>query len=81
MSPADLAAISAQQSPLEYMLGVMNSPDAAESRRDRMAQAAAPYCHPRKADVPATKRQDAAEKAESSRFEPMATPKLVISNE
>ena len=33
--------------PLEYMLAVMNDPAADEARRDRMAMAAAPYCHPR----------------------------------
>jgi phage terminase small subunit len=33
--------------PLEYMLRVLNDPDASPSRRDRMAVAAAPYVHPR----------------------------------
>jgi hypothetical protein len=63
------------------MLEIMNDPEVDIVRRDRMAQAAAPYCHPRKADVSATKKEDAAEKAESSKFEQMPTPKLVISNE
>lgn len=43
--------------PLEYMLSVMNDPDADPDRRDRMAQAAAPYMHP-KAERP---RADASE--------------------
>lgn len=34
-------------SPLEYMLEVMRDPTADKERRDRMAIAAAPYCHPR----------------------------------
>lgn len=32
-------------SPLEYMLDVMNNPAADETRRDRMAIAAAPFVH------------------------------------
>jgi hypothetical protein len=32
-------------SPLEYMLSIMRDPTATEARRDRMAMAAAPYCH------------------------------------
>ena len=33
--------------PLEYMLNVMRSPETDFERRDHMAQAAAPYLHPR----------------------------------
>ena len=44
------AALKAGMSPLEYMLGVMRNPEADQTRRDRMAQAAAPFCHPRMAD-------------------------------
>jgi hypothetical protein len=36
--------------PLEYMLAVMRDADADLVRRDRMAMAAAPYCHSRMAD-------------------------------
>jgi hypothetical protein len=36
-----------RRTPLEYMLDVMNDPNVPEARRDRMANAAAPYCHPR----------------------------------
>ena len=36
-----------ERTPLEYMLWVMNDPTADPSRRDRMATAAAPYCHQR----------------------------------
>ena len=35
------------QTPLEYMLAVINDQSADQARRDRMAQAAAPYVHPR----------------------------------
>jgi hypothetical protein len=73
------AILEAKKLPLAYMLEIMNDPDVDIVRRDRMAQAAAPYCHPRKADVPARAKAEAAEKAEASRFEPMATPKLALS--
>ena len=38
------------QSPLGYMLSVMNDPDANARRRDRMAVAAAPFVHSRASD-------------------------------
>jgi hypothetical protein len=43
-------AEAAGLSPLEYMLSVIRDPKAETSRRDRLAMAAAPYCHPRIAD-------------------------------
>jgi hypothetical protein len=33
--------------PLEYMLRIINDPNASRSRRDKMAIIAAPYCHPK----------------------------------
>ena len=33
--------------PLQFMLNVMNDSEADPARRDRMAVAAAPFCHPR----------------------------------
>jgi hypothetical protein len=33
--------------PLDYMLAVIRDPTATQLRRDKMAIAAAPYCHPR----------------------------------
>jgi hypothetical protein len=56
-----------QMTPLEYMLGVINNAAADEARRDRMAQAAAPYVHPKaEAETQGKKaqRQAAAETAE-----------------
>lgn len=41
---------AANDPPLAYMLAVMSAPTADPSRRDRMAQAAAPFCHPRVSD-------------------------------
>lgn len=56
-----------QMTPLEYMLAVVNDVSADISRRDRMAQAAAPYVHPR-AEAEAlgkkAQRQTAAQTAE-----------------
>ena len=45
---------SGQITPLEYMLNVINDDTADQARRDRMAQAAAPYVHPRPEPVEAT---------------------------
>ncbi len=45
-----LTATSAGLSPLEYMLTVMRNPKADAVRRDRMAIAAAPFCHGRMSD-------------------------------
>jgi hypothetical protein len=42
--------------PLEYMLRVINDPSAAQTRRDRLAVAAAPYVHPRPMPVRASKK-------------------------
>src|SRR5215469_1481127 len=39
------------QTPLEYMLTVLNDPNADASRRDRLAIAAAPFLHGRPADA------------------------------
>lgn len=51
------AAKTCKLTPLEYMLGVMNDPSADETRRDRMAQAAAPYVHPKAADAAPGKKE------------------------
>jgi len=36
-----------QMTPLQYLLTVINDPTADSDRKDRLAIAAAPYCHPR----------------------------------
>ena len=50
--PPDIvsAAAKADLTPLDYMLKVMRSSDVDDVRRDRMAIAAAPFCHHRVAD-------------------------------
>jgi hypothetical protein len=49
--------------PLEYMLRVINDPSAAQTRRDRLAVAAAPYVHPRPMPVRISKKAQAAKAA------------------
>jgi hypothetical protein len=39
------------ETPLEYMIRVMRSSDADYDRRDKMAAAAAPYVHPKLANI------------------------------
>jgi phage terminase small subunit len=57
-------AKAAKMQPLEYMLAVMNDPTAEEYRRDRMAIAAAPFCHPRISDAVKGKKDQQTEAAE-----------------
>jgi hypothetical protein len=42
---------STGETPLQHMLRVMRDPEATPARRDAMAAAAAPYIHPRMAQV------------------------------
>lgn len=70
-------------SPLEYMLDVMNSEDAEDARRDRMAMAAAPFVHARASDAAPGKKeqkQEAAEKVATGKFAPRGGPKLAVNN-
>lgn len=69
------------QTPLEYMLAVMNDPRVEGGRRDRMAVAAAVYLHSKQGEkgVKAT-RKDAAKSASTGKFAAGAAPKLVVSN-
>src|SRR3954452_8660331 len=57
------ALASGRLSPLDYMLAVMNDPDADPARRDRMAIAAAPYVHVRAADAKPGKKEEAEQAA------------------
>lgn len=48
---AVLAAAGGGETPLQYMLRVMNDETAEKPRRDDMARAAAPYIHPKQATI------------------------------
>lgn len=66
------------KTPLEYMLSVMNDPEAPIERRDRMAMSAAPFVHDRgekkgKKELTA----DGAKKAASGKFASGSAPKVV----
>src|SRR5690242_5945739 len=50
--------------PLEYMLRIMRDPTVEDTRRDKMAALAAPFCHPRIADNRFGKRDAALEEAQ-----------------
>jgi hypothetical protein len=52
------------QTPLEYMLSVMNDPQVEPSRCDRMAIAAAPYPHARASEQKLGKKQVAEQAAQ-----------------
>ena len=78
--PADIVAEAkaANLDPLAYMLKVMNDEtETDKARRDRMATAAAPYCHPRKGEGQG-KKQDKDDRAKaaagSGKFRPSAPP-------
>src|SRR3954466_1818545 len=53
-------------SPLDYMLAVMNDPDADDARRDRMAIAAAPYVRARAADAKPGKKEEGEQAARTA---------------
>ena len=83
--PADIkqAARLAQMTPKDYMLQVMNDPEAAVERRDRMAIAAAPFCHARAEAEGGGKKEQRAQRAKEvgiGRFATPAAPKLVVDN-
>lgn len=79
MSNDDKAEIFESLDPLAYMLRVMNDPGADDARRDRMAQAAAPYVHAKPGETQRGKkeeRQDAADRAAAGKFAVPNAPRL-----
>lgn len=80
--PEDIKADAAAENldPLTYMLKIMNDPDAAQDRRDRMAVAAAPFVHARKGEGAGKKdeKADAAKRAGSGKFAPGKPPVLKV---
>lgn len=82
--PKDEVYVPPQETPLEYMLAVMNDPGADSARRDRMAIAAAPFVHPRKEPVGQGKREAAdaaAKRASTGKFASAEPPKLIVNNQ
>ena len=49
--------------PLDYLLTIINDPNADSDRKDRLAIAAAPYCHPRLVERERIGKKDMQEKA------------------
>src|SRR5579862_745425 len=73
----DLSERSGQpqhQSPLDYMLGVMNDQTADDATRDRMAIAAAPYVHGRAGGGPGKKEGKADRATQAGKTGRFATP-------
>jgi len=69
------------ETPLEYMLRVMNDPNVYLDMRARMAIAAAPYVHKRKGIESMRKKEEEAERAKkagSGRFKPSKQPIKLI---
>lgn len=79
--PAPALDAPKTESPLEFLVGVMNDAGADVRLRVRAAVAAAQYLHTKQADGG---KKEAAEKAArdaaSSRFAPATPPRLVVNN-
>ena len=75
-----IEAAAENLTPLDYMLKVMNDPQAEKERRDRMAQAAAPYIHARAGEGVGKKDEKAerAERAAQGKFAPGKPPELKV---
>ena len=57
-APPRTARAPGRMTPLEYLLAVLNDPEADPIRRDRAAIAAAPFCHPKAAPMTKRERQE-----------------------
>ena len=65
--------------PLDYMLKVMNDPKEDKNRRDRMAQACAPYIHPRAGESGKKEEKESkAKTAGAGKFAPSQAPLKVV---
>ena len=60
-----------KETPLAYMLRIMNDPDVSDERRDRMASLAAPYCHSKMSWTTPSKK---AAKTEAAKTAGMGSP-------
>ena len=80
--PVAEAGKAGSETPLGFMLRIMNDPAADTTLRARMAIAAAPFMHPR-AEVPTKKkdREEAAGRVGKGRLATPETPiRLIVSN-
>jgi len=74
-------AIPANETPLEFMLRVMNDPKQSVTVRSRMAITAAQYVHTKTGDGgKKDAKQAAADRAGFGKFAPAAPPKLIVNN-
>lgn len=81
VTPSGTSIPLGNQTPLEYLLAVMNDPSIDDARRDRAAGIAAAYVHPKAGDMGKKgEREKAADVAAKGRYAPAAPPKLVINN-
>ena len=72
-------ATNGHQTPLEFLLSVMNDNDVDDKLRLDAAKTAAQYCHPKKGEGgKKDERQDAADKARTGKFAPSAPPRLIV---
>ncbi len=68
------------KTPLDYMMGILNDPTVDESRRDRLAIAAAPFVHARAGESSKKEeRTKAAKKVSGGKFAPVAPPLRLVS--
>jgi hypothetical protein len=74
-------ATSGNQTPLEFLLSVMNDNNLDDKLRLDAAKTAAQYVHSKKGEGGVKdEKQAAAKKVASGKFAPAAAPKLVVSN-
>ena len=75
----EASAVAENMTPLEYMLKVMRDPREDAGRRDRMAIAAAPYCHARKGESNGkADKMNRATIAGAGKFAPMKPPLKLV---
>jgi phage terminase small subunit len=72
------AAAAKNQTPLDFMLAVMNDPAEDMKFRAQMAQAAAPYIHAKPGEEKKGKKEEAQDRADAinDRFRGVGPPKL-----
>ena len=73
--------VSAEQTPLEFLLSVMRNPLVDDKLRLEAAKTAAPFMHTKKGDVGVKdEKAEKAKKASAGKFAAAPPPKLVVNN-